>query len=109
MKEMHRAEDYTYRVFWSEENNAYIATVAEFPRISSIEDTQQEAFTGIVDLVRFLLEEMKKEGSKAPSPLTKKAYSGEIRLRMPKEVHRRVAIEAAEQGTSINQLLLSRI
>lgn len=109
MKAMNKAEDYTYRVFWSEEDEGYIATVAEFPGISSIEETQREAFFGIVDLVGFLLEEMQVEGSEPPSPLTKKVYSGEIRLRMPKEVHRRVAIEAAEQGTSINQLLLSRI
>jgi len=106
---MHKAEDYTYRVFWSEEDRSYIATVAEFPRLSSIEDTQEKAFKGMVNLVRFVLEETEKDGEEPPAPLTKKFYSGEIRLRMPTEVHRRVAIEAAEQGTSINQLLLSRI
>ena len=106
---MYKAEDYTYRVFWSEEDQSYIATVAEFPRLSSVEDTQAEAFQGMVDLVRFILVEMEKDGETPPAPLTKKVYSGEIRLRMPSEVHRRIAIEAAEQGTSINQLLLSRI
>jgi len=106
---MHKAEDYTYRVFWSEEDDAYIATVAEFPRLSSIEDTQSEAFAGMVELVRFVLNEMEKAGEVPPIPLTKKRYSGEIRLRMPTEVHRRVAMEAAEQGVSINQLLVSRI
>ena len=106
---MIKAEDYTYRVFWSEEDQSFIATVAEFPRLSSIENTQWKAFTGIVDLVSFLLDEMKKDGDSPPVPLTKKVYSGEIRLRMPSEIHRRIAIEAAEQGTSINQLILSRI
>jgi len=106
---MYKAEDYAYRVFWSEENDAYIATVAEFPRLSSIEDTQEAAFFGMVDLVKFLLAEMEAEGQEAPQPFTKKLYSGEIRLRMPAEVHQRITIEAAEQGTSINQLLLSRI
>lgn len=106
---MSKADDYTYRIFWSNEDDAHIATVAEFPELSSIEDSQQEAFRGILDLVTFLLDEMKQEGVEPPPPLTKRNYSGEIRLRMPKEVHQRIAIEAAEQGTSINQLLLSRI
>ena len=106
---MYKAEDYTYKVFWSEEDDSFIATVAEFPRLSSIEDTQSKAFTGMVELVGFVLDEMKKEGEEPPTPLSRRRYSGEIRLRMPKEVHRRVAIEAAEQGVSINQLLLSRI
>lgn len=37
---MHKAEDYTYRVFWSEEDKSFISTVAEWPRLSSDEDTQ---------------------------------------------------------------------
>ena len=106
---MYKAEDYTYKVFWSEEDNSFIATVAEFPRLSSIEESQSEAFTGMVKLVDFVLKEMRKEGEEPPAPLTRRKYSGEIRLRMPKEVHRRVAMEAAEQGVSINQLLVSRI
>lgn len=106
---MYKAEEYTYRVFWSEEDNAYITTVAEFPRLSSIEGTQAESFAGMVDLLGFLLGEMEKDGEPIPVPLTKRPYSGNIRLRMPKEQHQRVAIEAAEQGVSINQLLVSRI
>lgn len=106
---MNEAEEYTYRVFWSEEDNSYVATVAEFPSLSSVEDTQREAFDGIVELVRFVLADMKKGNEPIPAPLTKRQYSGNIRLRMPKEQHRRVAIEAAEQGVSINQLLVSRI
>ena len=106
---MYKAEDYVYRVFWSEEDDSFIATVAEFPRLSSIENTQGEAFAGIVDLVGFVLTEMSSAGEEPPAPFAKRKYSGEIRLRMPTEVHRRVALEAAEQGVSINQLLLSRI
>ena len=82
---MLKAEDYTYRVFWSERDGAYVATVAD------------------------TLDEMKESGEVPPQPLAKREYSGNIRLRMPKEQHRRVAMEAAEQGVSINQLLVSRV
>jgi len=106
---MTKAEEYTYRVFWSKEDSAYVATVAEFPSLSSIEESQAEALDGAVKLVKFALIEMKKDNQSPPIALGRKKYSGEIRLRMPKEVHRRVACEAAEQGISINQLLVSRI
>ena len=106
---MYRAEEYTYRVFWSEEDAAFIATVAEFPSLSSIEDTQEEALSGMVELLKFILDEMEKDGDEPPRPLNRKHYSGEIRLRMPQEVHQRIALEAAEQKVSINQLLVSRI
>jgi len=106
---MHKAEEYTYRVFWSQEDDSYICTAVEFPSLSSIETTQVKALTGMVELLRFVLTDMEKEKEEPPAPLGKKSYSGELRLRMPKEVHRRVALEAAEQGVSINQLLVSRI
>ena len=106
---MPKAEEYTYRVFWSVEDEAFVATVAEFPSFSSIEESQVEALAGAVSLVEFALEELKCSRERIPAPLSQRSFSGEIRLRMPKEVHRRVACEAAEQGISINQLLVSRI
>ncbi|HBT94881.1 MAG TPA: toxin-antitoxin system HicB family antitoxin [Coriobacteriia bacterium] len=106
---MFKAQEYTYRVFWSREDNAFIATVAEFPSLSGVGDTQSEALDGIVEVVRFVLTDMVNSREIIPAPLNARNYSGNIRLRMPKEQHRRVAIEAAEQGVSINQLLVSRI
>lgn len=106
---MYQAKDYTYRVFWSDEDDAYIATAAEFPGLSSIEDTPAEALCGMVDLVDFTLSDLVSETKPAPEPLRSRSYSGKISLRMPAEQHRRVAMEAAEQGVSINQLLVSRV
>lgn len=109
MQGMYQAKDYLYQVFWSEEDNGFIATVTEFPKLSSVENTPESALRGMIDRVADTLEEMKETGEVPPMPLAKKEYSGNIRLRMPKEQHRRVATEAAEQGVSINQLLVSRI
>ncbi|MCL1797818.1 MAG: type II toxin-antitoxin system HicB family antitoxin [Eggerthellaceae bacterium] len=106
---MYKAEDYTYRVFWSEEDQEYVGVVAEFPLLSCLEADQFEAFKGIVEVVRFALEIMKEDGQQVPEPINKKRYSGKYALRMTPEQHKRVAIEAAEQGVSINQLLVSRI
>jgi len=107
---MYKAEDYTYRVFWSEEDSAWIATVDEFDLLSNINDSSQiEAFAGAVELVKFVLSEMYSDGAIPPEPLALKKYSGNISLRMTPEQHRRITMESAEQGVSINQLLISRI
>ena len=106
---MFEAKDYTYRVFWSEEDQAYVATVIEFPRLSSIEDTANAALDGMRNEVEFLLGVMEKDNMDIPTPLHRREYSGKVVLRMSKEQHARVVEEAAEQGVSINQLLVSRI
>jgi predicted HicB family RNase H-like nuclease len=44
-----------------------------------------------------------------PEPLGTRHYKGNITLRVPPDVHRNLAILSAEQGVSINQLVLSRL
>jgi predicted HicB family RNase H-like nuclease len=59
--------------------------------------------------MRFVLDDMKASGEEVPMPFSKREYSGSLRVRLPKEQHRRIALEAAEQGVSMNQLIVSRI
>ena len=75
---MYQAKDYTYRAFWSDEDNAYIATAAEPPGLSSIEDTPAEALWGMVDLVDFALSDLVSETKPAPEPLRSRSYSGKV-------------------------------
>ena len=44
-----------------------------------------------------------------PVPLTKKQYSGRFMVRIPPEQHRELAIQAAEQGISLNRLASSKL
>ena len=48
-------EGYNYRVFWSEEDQEYVATVAEFPLLSYLDPDDREALKGIKDLVRDII------------------------------------------------------
>ena len=106
---MPRADEYTYRVFFSGEDEAYVATVAEFPSLSCVEDSQAEAISGLVSLVGDVVEDMLRSGETPPAPFGTRTYSGKLALRMAPEQHRRIAMEAAEARVSINQLLVSRI
>ena len=106
---MYSADEYHYHVVRDTAGKAFIATVVEFPSLSNIDDSQIGALAGMVDLVSFVLADMEENGEEIPTPLVKRKFSGKISLRMTPEQHRRVATEAAEQGISINQLLVSRI
>lgn len=42
---------YTYRVTWSDEDREYVGLCAEFPSLSWLADTQEEALRGIRKVV----------------------------------------------------------
>ena len=42
---------YTYRVYWSDEDEEYVGLCAEFGLLSHLDDTPERALTGIRELV----------------------------------------------------------
>jgi predicted HicB family RNase H-like nuclease len=106
---MTNAEHYTYRVRWSAEDAAYIGTVAEMPSLSWAADTQTDAFAGILSLVTDVLEDMLAGGEAPPEAIADRSYSGNFMVRVTPEVHRQLAIDAAEQHVSLNRLAASRL
>ncbi|MBI2756134.1 MAG: type II toxin-antitoxin system HicB family antitoxin [Chloroflexi bacterium] len=106
---MNVAEHYTYRVRWSTEDGEYVGTVAELPSLSWLAADRHEAFDGIQRLVAETVEEMAANGEEPPAALADRTYSGKFVVRVPPEVHRELALEAAEQGVSLNRLASSRL
>lgn len=102
-------DHYTYRVTWSEEDNEYVGLCAEFPSLSWLAKTQEAALKGIRNVVADVIKDMKKNGEEIPQPLASKNYSGKFMVRVPPEVHRSLAIQAAESGVSINRLVSTRL
>jgi len=100
---------YTYRVSWSEEDGEYVATCAEFPSLSHLASDAGAALAGAQALVADVVAEMQASGERVPEPLASRTYSGHFVTRIPPELHRRLAIEAAEQGVSLNRLVALRL
>ena len=99
-----KADRFTYRVTWSAEDNEYVGLCAEFPSLSWLARTPEDALTGIRRIVRAAVRDMEGAGESVPSPLSVKHFSGQFRIRIPPEVHRSLAVQAAEQGVSLNRL-----
>jgi predicted HicB family RNase H-like nuclease len=102
-------DHYTYRVTWSPEDNEYVGLCVEFPSLSWLAKAPESALTGIRKVVAGAVADMRANGEEPPPPLAEKHYSGEFRVRIPPHVHRALAIEAAEQGISLNRLASARL
>ena len=106
---MTNPEKYTYRVIWSEEDQEHVGLVAEFPSLSWLADSQGEALSGITKLVTDVLKDMAKAKEPIPAPLSLRKYKGHIAVRVPPAQHRELAMEAAEEGVSINRLISRKL
>lgn len=62
-------DHYTYRITWSQDDREYVGLCEEFPSLSWLASTQQDAFVGIVHLVRDVIKDMKEHGERVPEPL----------------------------------------
>ncbi|MFC1746391.1 type II toxin-antitoxin system HicB family antitoxin [Candidatus Riflebacteria bacterium] len=102
-------DKYTYRVTWSEEDGEFIGLCAEFPSLSWLSEKQDSAFKGIRKLVAEVIGDMKKNNEKLPEPLSSKNYSGKFQVRIPPSVHRKLAMQAAEAGVSLNRLVSAKL
>ena len=100
---------YTYRVHWSEEDQAYIGTCVEFPSLSNIARSATRALSGVQRLVEDVVTELVKESARVPVPVASRGYSGAFKVRIPPSVHQRLSLEAAEQGISLNRLISAKL
>jgi len=100
---------YTYRVTWSDDDNEYVGLCAEFPSLSWLAVSPEAALKGIRKVVADVVKDMKKNGEPVPEPIASKQYSGKFMVRVPPEVHRNLAIQAAESGISLNRIASAKL
>lgn len=94
---------------WSCEDDEYVALCAEFPLLSWLAPTPQEALAGMQELIRDVIADMQAHGEIPPEPLADRKYSGRFVVRVPPETHRELVMQAAEEGVSLNRLASARL
>lgn len=102
-------DHYTYRITWSSEDDEYVGLCAEFPSLSWLAPTPDQAFSGIRRVVAQCVADMEVAGEPIPEPLADRTYSGKFMVRVPPETHRALATRAAEEGISLNRLVNARL
>ena len=106
---MMNVEHCTYRVTWSAEDGEHVGLCAELPSLSWLAQTPEEALAGIRSMVVSVVKDMTKNGEEIPEPLADRSYSGEFRVRIPPELHRKLALDAQEQQVSLNRLVSAKL
>jgi len=106
---MSKVDRYPAQVFWSAEDDGFIAVASDLPGCSAFGETQAEALAELQDAIRAWIEAATAAGNSIPRPSTpaeKSTFSGKLHLRMPKDLHRSLSMQASEQGVSLNQYIV---
>jgi predicted HicB family RNase H-like nuclease len=106
---MLKNDRYTYRVTWSEEDEEYVGLCIEYPSLSWLAPTPQDALSGIQQVVAEVVADMEANEERVPEPIALRHYSGKFTVRIPPDLHRRLALEAAESGISLNRLASAKL
>jgi len=106
---MLKNDHYTYRVTWSEEDGEYVGLCAEFQSLSWLASEPEDALLGIRQVVTDVVADLEASGEPVPDSLASKKYSGHFMVRVPPELHRQLAVEAAESGISLNRLASDKL
>jgi predicted RNase H-like HicB family nuclease len=91
---------------WSDQDNGFIAMIPELEGLSAFGDTPDEAVQELSEAKELYLEVLKEDGEEIPEPDLLKPYSGQIRLRLPRELHASLSEKARQEGISLNTYLV---
>ena len=106
---MKQPYNYVIRRIQDESGSYYHATVLEFNGCQSTGESFQEAFDGLMEAMEGWIEAKLENGFSIPTPIREEEYSGKFLLRLPKSLHKNLAIEAEKEGVSLNQYALYKL
>lgn len=104
-----KIDHYTFRIFWSPEDQEFVGACAEFPSVSHLDSTPEKALKGIRELIADVILDLNRNKEPVPTPISERIYSGAFKVRVPPMLHRRLVIEAAEEGISLNRLVSAKL
>ena len=93
-----------------EEGGGYSASIPQLGKYAFVGDgeTVEEALASLNEIKSYLFEKYLEQGIPIPEPEKEeeREYSGKFLLRVPKELHRFLALEAKQNSTTLNQYCL---
>jgi len=104
-----RMTKYPIEVFWSDEDEGYIAVVPDLPGCNACGETEADAIREAHDAIAAWIKaarKMKRPIPKPSQPADELAYSGKFLMRVPKRLHAEMVRAAKAQGVSLNQYVL---
>lgn len=99
-------EKYSINIIYSEEDDGYIATIPEFSGLSAYGETPEEAIEEAQIALKGFMDVYKEDGCTVPDPHTLETYSGQTRLRLPKNLHAKLSRQAEREEISLNTYMI---
>jgi len=100
---------YPKEVFWSAEDEGFIAVARDLPGCSAFGDSEAQAIKELDGAIEAWTESMTAAGNPIPEPSSRQPepqVSGKLLLRLPKSLHQKLADCAKADNTSVNQLVV---
>jgi predicted RNase H-like HicB family nuclease len=101
------ANAYSQHVAWSAEDGMFVAVCPELGDLMALGPTEEAAVRELKTAIGLVLEDMAAEGEAPPAPIEHASHSGQFRVRLPKTLHARLAVQARREGVSLNTLVVS--
>ncbi len=92
-----------------ESGSYFFACVLELDGCMSVGDTYIDAYNNLNEAMELWIEDALSNGEHIPDCLDDGAFSGKFVLRIPKTLHKKLAMEAKLEGISLNQLALYKL
>lgn len=89
-----------------EEGGGWLASIPLLPGCMSDGETPEEALRNLEDAKRCWLETALALNRDIPEPGDEQKFSGKFTLRLPKSLHKAIAMKAKEDNVSINQMAI---
>lgn len=89
------------------EEGGFVASFPDLPGCLSTGETAEEACRNAEDAKKEWIAAAIEEGIDIPEPDSLENYSGQFKLRLPRSLHRQLALQSKREGVSMNQYCVS--
>ena len=97
---------YPFEIIPDEFEDGYVIQYPDLPGCLSCGSTVEETINNGEDAKKAWISSELEQGNKIPMPNSITKYSGQFKLRIPKELHRNLSLQAKREGVSMNQYCL---
>lgn len=99
-------DEYEIRIFRDDSGEGYVAAILEMPGVSGCSDSPEKAFEELKTAFALIRQSYEEDNEDMPEPFSRKQFSGQFRLRLPKDLHSLLAKKAMLDNVSLNQEVL---
>ncbi len=96
---------YSFRIQWSDEDESFVATSAEFPGLSAFGDTYQEALSEAETALELMIETYQASGLPLPELKPQLEFTEAFPVSLPLALHRQATALAQSKGVSLHTLV----